>query len=340
MKKQKNRILLKTSLVVFICLLANSLLFLGLYILDYEFGIFKIVTESPILSLIILYLISLILGWILSYFVGKRISKPFRDIKNAISEISCGNFDINIDKTKNKDINEIIEQFNNMAQELKANETLKSDFISNVSHEFKTPLAVISSYTKALQKNNLSQEMQNNYLCVIENNVQKLSGMSEKILSLSKLENQQVALTKEHYSLDEQIRQCIVSMQPEWQKKQIEFDLDLQEISFFGSKQLMEQVWQNLIQNAIKFSNNNSTITISLQKTEAHIIVNITDTGIGMSEETCKHAFDKFFQGDTSHSQSGNGLGLALVKQILTLHDSTISVTSELNHGSTFTIVL
>lgn len=340
MKKQKNRILLKTSLVVFICLLANSLLFLGLYILDYEFGIFKIVTESPILSLIILYLISLILGWILSYFVGKRISKPFRDIKSAISEISCGNFDINIDKTKNKDINEIIEQFNNMAQELKAIETLKSDFISNVSHEFKTPLAVISSYTKALQKNNLSQEMQNNYLCVIENNVQKLSGMSEKILSLSKLENQQVALTKEHYSLDEQIRQCIVSMQPEWQKKQIEFDLDLQEISFFGSKQLMEQVWQNLIQNAIKFSNNNSTITISLQKTEAHIIVNITDTGIGMSEETCKHAFDKFFQGDTSHSQSGNGLGLALVKQILTLHDSTISVTSELNHGSTFTILL
>ena len=341
MKKQsnkKNKLLLKTSLIVFACLLVDSLLFFGLYILDYKFDIFEIITQSPILSLSILYLISLALSFVLSYFVGRKISKPIREFKTAINEISSGNFDIKIDKTKSKDIDAIIEQFNNMAQELKTIETLKSDFISNVSHEFKTPLSVIISYTKALKNNNLDEQTKLEYLHIIETNAKKLSGMSENILSLSKLENQQMVLSKEEFSLDEQIRQSIVSLQPEWQKKQIEFDIDLQEAKYYGSKTLLAQVWQNLIQNAIKFSYDNSTIKISLKSDNNNLIVCISDTGIGMNAETCKHAFDKFYQGDKSHSDAGNGLGLALVKRILILHNANITVESELAKGSTFVV--
>ena len=338
-KNPKNKFLIKTSLVIFACILIFSLIYYAISILDYKFHILNIFTLSPIISLSILYLFCLGISVILSYFVGKRISKPLNDIKHGISQISAGNFDIEISKTKNKDINEIIDQFNNMAKELKTIETLKSDFISNVSHEFKTPLSVINSYTHALIKNDLNTKTNQEYLNVIKTNVQKLTNMSENILSISKLENQQILLDKQEFLLDEQIRQCIVSLQPEWQKKNIDFDLDLQEIKYLGSCPLFEQVWQNLIYNAIKFSNTNSTITISLKKDAQNIIAKITDTGIGMSEETCKHAIDKFYQGDKSHSQIGNGLGLALVKRILDLHNVKIQVNSELQKGSTFTLI-
>ena len=246
-KNPKNKFLIKTSLVIFACILIFSLIYYAISILDYKFHILNIFTLSPIISLSILYLFCLGISVILSYFVGKRISKHLNDIKHGISQVSAGNFDIEISKTKNKDINEIIDQFNNMAKELKTIETLKSDFISNVSHEFKTPLSVINSYTHALIKNDLNTKTNQEYLNVIKTNVQKLTNMSENILSISKLENQQILLDKQEFLLDEQIRQCIVSLQPEWQKKNIDFDLDLQEIIYLGSCPLFEQVWQNLI---------------------------------------------------------------------------------------------
>lgn len=338
-KNKKSKLLLRTSLIVFACLLIISLIFYGIYILDYKFDLFKIITWSPILSLSILYLICLGLSAILSYVIGKTISKPIDEIKNAISQISSGNFDVRISKTKSKDFNKLVEQFNNMAQELKSIETLKSDFISNVSHEIKTPLAVINSYTKALSKDNLDAQTRKEYFAIIESNIQKLTTMSENILNLSKLENQQIILDKQEFLLDEQIRQCIVNLEPEWQKKHIDFDLNLQEIKYSGSVSLIYQVWQNLINNAIKFSTPNSTIFISLQDCKNQIIFQIKDCGIGMSQENCKHAFDKFYQGDNSHFLSGNGLGLALVKRILDLHNAKISVKSELNQGAEFTII-
>lgn len=338
-KNEKNKLLLRTSLIVFVCFLIISFIFYGIYILDYKFNLFKIITLSPILSLSILYLFCLGLSGILSFIIGKKISKPINEIKNAIAQISSGNFDVKISKTKSKDFNKLVDQFNNMAQELKSIETLKSDFISNVSHEIKTPLAVINSYTKALSKDDLDVQTRKEYFSIIESNIQKLTTMTGNILNLSKIENQQIILDKQEFLLDEQIRQCIVNLEPEWQKKNIDFDLNLQEIKYSGSVSLIYQVWQNLINNAIKFSMPNSTIFISLQDCKNQIIFQIKDCGIGMSQENCKHAFDKFYQGDNSHFLSGNGLGLALVKRILDLHNAKISVKSEPNQGAEFTII-
>jgi len=227
-----------------------------------------------------------------------------------------------------------------MTEELKSIETLKTDFISGVSHEFKTPLSVIQSYSKALRKPNIDEETRKKYEKVIDTNIQKLTNLTNNILGLTKIENQQIIRDECEFLIDEQIRQCIVSLEPEWKEKNIEFDLDLTPIQYYGSKSLMAQVWQNLIGNAIKYSNNEGKISISLKKENEKIIIKISDNGIGMSEETQKHIFDKFYQADTSRSSSGNGLGLAIVSKILEISNGSITVESQENKGSTFTVII
>lgn len=343
MKKNDNKkknYYLWISLIVFVCLLGVLVFYYGLNILDYRFKIINLEAATPITTLSILLAISLFLGVAISLLVGKNVSKPIEDMKKATTEIAKGNFDIKIPPVKNKTINEIIENFNTMAEELKSIETLKSDFISNVSHEFKTPLSIIQTYTKAIVKPDISQEDKQKYFDVIETNIKKLSSLTTNILALSKLENQKIDIEKTTFLLDEQIRQSILLLEPKWKTKNINFNLNLEKTKFFGAENLTAQIWQNLLDNAIKFSNSGGLITVSLKNTETEIIAIISDTGIGISEQKLPKIFDKFYQADTSHSSSGNGLGLTLVKQIIESLDGEIQVSSQENKGTTFKIIL
>ena len=338
--KQKNKLFRNTSLIIFLGLIIDLLLFYGFNALDYKFNIFNSDTLSRIVILTIMLGISLVFGAIISIIIGKRITQPINNIKEATNKIAKGNFDVRIEPLKKSSLNELINNFNKMAEELKSIETLKSDFISSVSHEFKTPISVIQSYSKILRRKDLDAETRKEYEKVLDSNIQKLSNLTTNILSLSKIENQQITIDKSEYLLDEQIRQSILSLEPEWKEKQIDFDLDLPPTKYYGSKPLLEQVWQNLIGNAIKFSKKKGKVAISLKKENDTYIIKIKDNGIGMSADTQKHIFDKFYQGDTSRSEAGNGLGLAIVSKILELSNAKIGVESQEALGTTFTVVL
>lgn len=274
------------------------------------------------------------------YLHNAKITNTIKDLELATDQVSKGNFKIQIPLTTDENINSFILNFNKMVRELNSMETLKEDFISNVSHEFKTPLSVIQSYSKALRDPNLDDATRKQYEEVLDNNIKKLTNLTSNILSLSRLEHQEIVLDKKEYLLDEQIRQTILDLEPEWSKKNIDLKLNLHKTKYYGSENLINQVWQNIINNAIKFSNTDGKISISISKQESDIIVTISDNGIGMSEDTINKIFDKFYQGDKSHSMEGNGLGLALVKRILNICNGEISVSSKENEGSTFVVTL
>lgn len=335
-----SKLALRNTLVIFVCLLACIVFFFIVIIVLLQFGLLSPEANNSITIIILLFLLSLIMGVTVSAVGAKKISKPIVELERATEEIAKGNFDICIECEEDSELAELIENFNIMAKELKSNETLKNDFISNVSHEFKTPLAVIQSYSKSLRRKDLDDVTRKKYEEVLDNNIKKLTNLTTNILSLSKIENQQIIAHKENFALDEQIRQSILSLEPEWKKKNIEFNLNLDACTYFGSEELIAQVWQNLIQNAIKFSKLDDVISISLKEVAGCFVVTIADNGIGMNEETLKHIFDKFYQGDTSHSKEGNGLGLALVYRILKISGGSISATSKEGEGTTFVVTL
>ena len=237
-------------------------------------------------------------------------------------------------------IREMYGDFNAMAKELAGVETLRSDFVSNVSHEFKTPLAAIEGYATLLQNKNLSSDKAREYLEKIISNAHKLSVLTGNILNLSKLENQNNVPNRKPFDLSEQIRKTILMLESAWEEKNISFDLSLPDIQYSGDAGMLFHVWYNLIGNAIKFSEKNSAIRIDLRTAENKVYVTIEDHGCGIDEKILPHIFEKFYQGDTSHSADGNGLGLALVKRIVILCGGEILVKSEKNKGSEFTVVL
>ena len=299
-KQKKNYFFVSISIIVFICLVCVLLFFYALNILDYTFKFINLEAANPITTLSILLVMSLVLGVGISLIVGKNVSKPIEDMKKATTEIAKGNFNVKIPQVKNKTINEIIENFNTMAEELKSIETLKADFISNVSHEFKTPLSIIQTYTKAIAKPDIAPDIKERYLLVIENNIKKLTNLTTNILALSKLENQKIEIHKTNFWLDEQIRQCILLLQPKWKEKNITFNLNLEKTKFYAPEDLTAQVWQNLLDNAIKFSNPGGEISIILKKADNKIVAIVKDNGIGIPANKLPRIFDKVSLGLTA----------------------------------------
>ena len=242
-------------------------------------------------------------------------------------------------KSSSQEIQEIYSGFNMMVQELSATEILQTDFVSNVSHEFKTPINAIEGYATLLQDcDNLTEE-QKEYVNKIYLNTKRLSNLVGNILLLSKVENQTISNKNTKFRLDEQIRQAIVLLESEWEKKDIEFDADMQRLEYTGNEALLFHVWSNLIGNAIKFNPEGGAIRIKLYKEEQNIVFTIEDNGPGISEDFKKHIFDKFYQIDSSHKQEGNGLGLALVKKILDVCQGSVIV-ENLEIGCRFTVRL
>ena len=218
---------------------------------------------------------------------------------------------------------------------------MKTDFISNVSHEMKTPIAIIKNYAQLLQMGQVTEETRIEYARSIENAAGKLSNLISNILKLNKLENQCILPEMEDYDVCRQLCECILQFEDAWDEKEIELETQIEDAAMVrADANLLELVWNNLISNAVKFTQRGGSVRICQTSTEDHIIVAISDTGCGIAKENVNHIFDKFYQGDTSHAKEGNGLGLALVKRVLELMEGDIQVVSEVGKGSTFTVKL
>lgn len=274
-----------------------------------------------------------------------QIEKPAKDILQATKQMAKGDFNVLLlpdHKFNNYTRYDLIkEDLNFLAKELSKNEILKNDFISNVSHEIKTPLAVIQNYAKALTNKNLDEETKEKYLNSLQNACKKLSDLITNILKLNKLENQRLKNDLKKFNLSESITNQILNYETLIENKNIQLECNIEEdINIISEETYLEIIWSNLISNAIKFTDNNGKIFISLIKLNNEIIFKIKDTGCGIDSETGKNIFEKFYQGDTSHSKEGNGLGLALVKKVIDILGGQIKVESEKGIGTTFTVKL
>lgn len=273
------------------------------------------------------------------------VDKPLNDILNACDKISKGDFNIKLvhssEYSDNTTVDIIKDHINYMAIELSKSKVMKNDFISNVSHEIKTPLAGIQSYVRLLQNDKLSVDERNKYLDNLNNLCVNLSNLVTNILKLNKLENNKIILDIKEINLGSFLQDKLVAFIDKIDSKNITLNLDIEDnVIFKTDESYMEIVFNNLISNAVKFTDNLGEISISLVKDEKSIVFRITDTGCGMSKETGEHIFDKFYQGDSSHHREGNGLGLALVKQVIDTIGGSIDVESTLGVGSTFTVIL
>lgn len=264
-------------------------------------------------------------------------------IAEAAKKVVQGDFTVRIDTinhfSADEKFNEIIESFNTMTAELAGVETLRTDFIANVSHEMKTPLAVIQNYAMLLQTPDLAEERRLEYAKGVADGSRRLADMMTNILKLNRLEKQQIYPKKEAYDLGEQLCACLLGYETVWEKKEIEIETNIAEnIIVNADDELMSLVWNNLFSNAFKFTPNGGKVTVSLTADEQYAIVRVTDTGCGITAKTGSHIFEKFYQGDTSHATQGNGLGLALVKRVMDIIQGEISVDSAIGKGSTFTV--
>ncbi len=294
---------------------------------------------------IIMFLVtSSIVSAILVYITRARIySRNLQKICSTAQRVANGDFSVRLDVFEEKkaktELDILKEDFNKMVEQLSSVESLQNDFLADVSHEIKTPLSIIQGYADLLKTPDLSRAMQEEYIRLISEAIHKLNDLVTNILMINKLKNTGI-FTRETYFLDEQIRCSVLSFEEEIERKNLGISVDLQEVSITATKLPLELVWNNLISNAIKYTPKNGKIEITLKEKNSIIIAEFKDNGCGMDEKTLKHIFDKFYQGDTSHSGEGNGLGLALVKKVIEGIGGKIKVKSKPDNGSVFTVVL
>jgi len=270
------------------------------------------------------------------------VERPTKIITAATEKITAGDFSVRIPPMKSagmEGFNQIAAAINQMAEELGSVETLRSDFIANVSHEMKTPLAVMQNYGTLLQAPDLSEEKRIEYAKGVTDGSRRMADMMTNILKLNRLENQQIYPQVSEFDLGEQLCECLLQYESVWEKANIEIKTDIAEdVKVKADAELLGHVWNNLFSNAFKFTPSGGTVTVSLSATEHHAVVKVTDTGCGMTAEVGAHIFEKFYQGDASHSVQGNGLGLALVKRVIDIMQGEIGVESAVGKGSAFTV--
>ena len=270
------------------------------------------------------------------------VERPTRVIKEATERIMSGDFSVRIKPMQNsgfEGFNQIAMAINQMAEELGSVETLRTDFIANVSHEMKTPLAVMQNYGKLLQTPALSEEKRMEYAKGVTDASRRMADMMTNVLKLNRLENQQIYPDVSEFDLGEQLCKCLLQYENVWEKADIDIDTDIAEnVKVRADAELLEHVWNNLFSNAFKFTPQGGTVKVTLSATDHHAIVKVTDTGCGMTAEVGAHILEKFYQGDSSHSAQGNGLGLALVKRVIDIMHGEIGVESTVGKGSTFTV--
>ena len=279
-------------------------------------------------------------------FIRRKITvdRPVKQITAAAEKIMQGDFSARVPAIRGAGtdgFNQIGAAINKMAEELSGIETLRTDFIANVSHELKTPLAVMGNYATMLQRPGLTQEEKNEYSRAISEAAQRLAQLITNILKLNKLENQQIFPRAEEFDLSQQLCESLLQFEDAWEQKEINIETDIEDgVRIRSDEELLRLVWNNLISNAVKFTKEGGTVGVSLKTEGDRIIVQVRDTGCGMKPETGVHIFEKFYQGDTSHATQGNGLGLALVKRVMDILNGEIGVESVYGEGSAFVVKL
>ena len=297
-------------------------------------------TDIEVHPLIWLVLFSIVIGVTISIVVNVLLLLPIVKLNRAMRRVANGDFSIQLHTGSHiTEIRDTYRSFNLMVKELSATETLQSDFVSNVSHEFKTPINAIEGYATLLQGSQ-SDVQQQEYIDRILLNTRRLSTLVGNILLLSKVSNHAIPVAKTTYRLDEQVRQAILLLEPRWTEKNIDFDVELEELAWTGNEGLIQHVWTNLLTNAIKFNSPQGRVILRLYHENHLVVFTIEDTGPGIPEEEKNHIFNRFYQLDSSHKQEGNGLGLALCRQILDTCGGRISVENVPQGGCRFTVTL
>ncbi|MBE5741962.1 MAG: HAMP domain-containing histidine kinase [Clostridiales bacterium] len=327
--------------VILLCAIVMVAILEYLMIETQKYASFTI-EETPFLWVLMFAGISLILGLALTFIFGKIITRPFNLLIDGITKLAEGEFNtrLNLGRAgKIVGVKSLEDKFNALASELQKTEILRSDFVNNFSHELKTPIVSVSSLIGLMKNDDISKEKRLQYLNVIEEEISRLTDMTTNILNLSKIENQGILTDKTEFNVAEQIRTCVLLLEKKWTKKQLELNMEFDEFQIRANEDLLKQVWFNLIDNAVKFSNDGGELKIEVEKIGEDIAVTIENTGETIDESEYTNIFQKFYQGNKSHKKEGNGIGLSIVKHIVDLHGGEITVKSE-NGRTRFFVIL
>lgn len=305
--------------------------------------------EKLVLVCILILVLALIIAWFSLWVGAGHLTKPLIDVSNTVKQVAEGNFKVNIkrrDTTKCEyeyinEVDELAKNVNKMVAELDGMDYMRKDFMSNVSHEIKTPIAAITGFTEILLDGSIDENERQEYLKVINKESMRISRLCENMLHMSRLDSQVIVSSMQKIRLDEQLRKCIILLTEKWSDKEIDFSIDLEEVSILSDSDMLQQVWINLIDNAIKYSGENCKIDISVKRlNDKSVKVSIRDNGIGIEEGKLHRIFDKFYQCEESHKKSGSGLGLSISKRIVELLNGTIECKSKKDSGTTFEVTL
>lgn len=327
--------------ILFVTIILLVAVALAIFLTDLTNPLFGNQNENTVGTFLILIAYALVIGTILSVFIGYFIIAPIKSLRDAMNRVAEGDLKVKVmGESYFDEVDDLNHAFNVMMQQLNATEIVQSDFITNVSHEFKTPLNAIEGYATLLQDENLTKEERREYLDKIIFSSHKVNELMANVLLLSKLDNQIITSNITVFSADEQIRQVIVFLEPKWAQKNIALDVELEEINFNGNESITNHLWINLIGNAIKYTPENSEIQIRLTKENGSAVFTVKDQGAGIKESEMKYIFNKFYQGDGSHKQEGNGLGLALVKRIVDIYGGSVSCSNAEEGGALFKVII
>ena len=332
------------SCVVCLLLAISAAITMVLFLLFEVFGLFEIMGTGSIFLIVSLVVVCTAVGTILAAITSKYILKRISRIRDGMRRVAKGDFKVRVRESDNQrapsEFGELERTFNQMASDLDGIEMFRNDFINNFSHEFKTPIVSIRGFARQLRSDSLTDEQRREYLDIIIAQSERLATMSANVLLLTKLENQQIVTDITEFYLDEQIRESVLLFEKEWTEKSINLELELDEVKYKFNEEMLSHVWINLFSNAVKFVKEGGNIFCSLTEDKDGIKFILRDDGIGMSKEVMERIFEKFYQGDCSHTSRGNGIGLNIAHRVIALAGGSILVDSQEGEGSSFTVCL
>ena len=331
---------LRMTLIIFSCLVASTLFFLLTTTVIRMFGI-KIFSVNSTIYLLISLGISFVIAYIIAIIVSKKTGKDYEALKRALNEVANGNFDVVIPEIKSRRyLSPIIKDFNVTVKQLKGLEIMRSEFITNFSHELKTPITSINGFAELLLTDELTSEERKEYAQIIYNESKRLLKLAKNTLLLSKLEGQTLVSEKTIFSFDDMVTNALLLIEKDLSEKNLELEANINKVNYYWDSSLLSQVVINLLSNAVKYSKNGGVIKVELHESNGYVFFSVKDNGIGMDEKTKSKIFDRYYQGDRSHKTDGNGLGLAIVQKIVDLCGGKIDVGSEPDKGSFFLVTL
>lgn len=340
----KRRLTIRAMAIIFVQLVIISSMTLtaAAFFFVISSGIAPPLFLKPLMLITMPICIGVIISMPISAWVCRWYLRPLHEVQNATKRLAAGDFSARVDEwCGDGEIPALQRSFNQMAQELDSMEIFRSDFINTFSHEFKTPIVSIEGFARQLKKESLTPEQRQEYIDIIISESERLANMSSNVLLLSKFENVEIISDKEDFSLDEQIRTVILLLEKKWSAKNLDLDIDLEPVTMYSNPEVIQHIWNNLLDNAVKFSPDDAPLHICCRDNgSGQAIVQIRDHGIGMSNEQLSHIYDKFYQADASHITSGNGLGMSIVRRIIKLTSGSIDIRSALGSGTTFTVIL